>query len=393
MAKSLAGGISHLTKAVQEYEGITYFNVGGIQIKDFQALPTHNDLPSRESDLVELSRRKPNVYIALAANKSNPLKTEEFLKSKVKKGESVHHWMDAGTITGWYNLVLDDAALKEVQDHEGIEDVKVEGKLQSFEHPIDTPGKVENKREKSQDLGKLSFEENPSLRTERSRLEARDVQLYHARATKDSDVQKTEEFLKSKIQSGTIILQHVNKGVVSGWYNLALDPEAKNAVEEYKGIEHVDLMEEWERYEALSTTDGSPGETEHTELVRRDVEIYAALATNTSDTQDTEEFLKSKVQTGHIIFQIKRDNEVKGWYNLVLDAAAYKEVQAHEGIEAIKVDGKLEPFRALPGNNCFPMPCKASRTFGKKRVLSSRDLRWEKQAKADKALVMDSQYS
>jgi hypothetical protein len=66
-----------------------------------------------------------------------------------------------------------------------------------------------------------------------------------------------------------------------------------------------------------------------------DTQRYRALANETSDPQSTGKYLNSKVRPGHTPGQIKEDDgTIVGWYNLVLDAEAAKEMKDHEGIDS-----------------------------------------------------------
>jgi hypothetical protein len=129
------------------------------------------------------------------------------------------------------------------------------------------------------------------------------------------------------------------------------------------------------------------------DLSKRDVPTYMALAANDSDTKQTEAFLKSKVQQPDGIIRLQwRGEEVMGWYNLFLDDKALEEVRSYEGIKQVKVPRKFEDFRYLPSNDRLKLRQKKRKLLDSDAVLARRAGSWEKQDRADKALVMDSQY-
>jgi hypothetical protein len=67
----------------------------------------------------------------------------------------------------------------------------------------------------------------------------RNVMKYAASAVESSNIEKTEEFLKSKVQDGSEVHRQLDDhGTVVGWDRLALDQDAARLVEEYEGIEY-----------------------------------------------------------------------------------------------------------------------------------------------------------
>jgi hypothetical protein len=210
----------------------------------------------------------------------------------------------------------------------------------------------------------------PTAQHEHRGLVRRDVQSYMARAKNTSDVQETEKFLKSKVQKGTSLLHHRNDGKVTGWYGLMLDDQAKSEVEKYEGIESIMIEGKLEQFFPPSSVDRddparptseieqrseehgstqpaislSPSQNEYPDLVRRDVQRYVALAKTNSDMQETERFLKSKMEKDSTLLYFEADNKTIGWYGLMLDHEAFLEVKEYEGIEAIRIDGKMVEF-------------------------------------------------
>ena len=121
------------------------------------------------------------------------------------------------------------------------------------------------------------------------------------------------------------------------------------------------------------------------ELVRRDVQQCSCLAKNTSDIQETEKFLESKIQSGSKMYQFTRHGKTIGWWYLALDPDAQKAVQGYEGFEYFKVGvQKMTRFRALPRSDSTQPPGDIGETSGKKNALSRRDGKWVKQTTEDK---------
>tara|TARA_R110002003_G_scaffold171_3_gene13854 strand:- start:2517 stop:2729 length:213 start_codon:yes stop_codon:yes gene_type:complete len=55
-----------------------------------------------------------------------------------------------------------------------------------------------------------------------------------------SDVKKIDDFIQSKVQRGTHIARIKDGDRIMAWCGLHLDPEAKNAVENFEGVEEVE---------------------------------------------------------------------------------------------------------------------------------------------------------
>jgi hypothetical protein len=73
-----------------------------------------------------------------------------------------------------------------------------------------------------------------------SELTRRAVLKYIVSAMESGNIEDTEAFLDSKIQSGTKYRRILDddETTVLGWANVTLDEEAANAVEEHEGIEY-----------------------------------------------------------------------------------------------------------------------------------------------------------
>jgi len=128
------------------------------------------------------------------------------------------------------------------------------------------------------------------------------------------------------------------------------------------------------------------------ELKRRDIQNYTALANLTEDVQKTEEFLKSKVQSGTKIASMKNGDKLVGWWQLSLAPDAFKAVKDYVGIKAIRATEEGRNFRVLPPDDQGNLPRQAGEEPVDEQALSRRAEQWEKQKDADKALNMDSQF-
>ncbi|EAT82869.1 hypothetical protein SNOG_09604 [Parastagonospora nodorum SN15] len=183
-----------------------------------------------------------------------------------------------------------------------------------------------------------------------------------------TDTKATGEFLKSKVKSGTEITTVRQDGEVIAWFNLFLSAESFGEVKTHVGVR--DVGGDWDTYD-LAESDGrerdrsSPrnggpklrGKTTDIRLAAGSIAVgnesngntqrYRALANETSDPQSMDKYLNSKVRLGHTPGQIKEDDgTIVGWYNLVLDAEAAKEMKDHEGIDSdtLRVQDRVVKF-------------------------------------------------
>jgi hypothetical protein len=155
--------------------------------------------------------------------------------------------------------------------------------------------------------------------------------------------------------------------------------------------ERIRNLDGIDRIEQAATPEALTADSEHHKLVRRDVQRYIAIAKTNSDLQETEKFLKSKLQKDSSLLDFRANNKTIGWHGFMLDHEAFLEVKKYEGIEAIEIDGKLVEFRALPHEDRSLNSYDDLEMLGK-TTLSRRDGKWERQVNADQALRMDSQY-
>ncbi|KAF2850900.1 hypothetical protein T440DRAFT_529503 [Plenodomus tracheiphilus IPT5] len=144
------------------------------------------------------------------------------------------------------------------------------------------------------------------------------------------------------------------------------------------GVVHDDVEED----KSLGSAPTTRSQSDHiAQLVRRDVRLYTAVATNSTNVEDLEKFVKSKIQPGQggAINPLTLNGKTFGWANLALDDAAKEEIANHEGVLGIRESLEVRNNQALPRSDWLQ---KLTRRAGK----------WLKQEDADLALVVDSQY-
>jgi hypothetical protein len=86
-----------------------------------------------------------------------------------------------------------------------------------------------------------------------------DVRKYMIGAKEGVDTQETEDFLKSQIEAGTSFTRFKrNDNIVRGWGMLALNSDAKQVVQDYKGVVGSLLLDGGRRSRVLPYTDQLP---------------------------------------------------------------------------------------------------------------------------------------
>jgi hypothetical protein len=157
-------------------------------------------------------------------------------------------------------------------------------------------------------------------------------------------------------------------------------------------LQAIAALEGVSRIEQQNDTESPSDTTEHRKLAIRDLPHYEAYAKNGTDTQKTEEFLQSQVPEGTKILQYKDDGKVVAWYRFSLSPEAKEAVENYEGIEKLYTASTKRYNRALPANTNPSTLLPTSKTLSESDALWRRSGTWVKQEKADKALVMDSQF-
>jgi hypothetical protein len=161
-------------------------------------------------------------YEAYAKLGTDTKKTEDFLKSRMEEGSHFMPCINLGEEEpfAWYGLRLNSEAKEAVEKYEGIE--------------LLLPRDGSNKHYNLKD---------PSDATNHNTL-AHESLRYEAVAKPGTDTRKTEEFLKSQMEEGSRHMPCKNTGDEGpfAWYGFRLSPEARDAVEEYEGIEFLKVM-------------------------------------------------------------------------------------------------------------------------------------------------------
>jgi hypothetical protein len=86
----------------------------------------------------------------------------------------------------------------------------------------------------------------------------RDVSVYIALSQNETDVAKTEEFLKTKIEGGVGLFKIFRDEDIIAWGNLTLTENAKSEVESYEGIRAIQKAREVTFNRALPAIDEQP---------------------------------------------------------------------------------------------------------------------------------------
>jgi len=214
--------------------------------------------------------------------------------------------------------------------------------------------------------------------------------VYPINPTQTVETSKTEAALKELPDVASVTPNQHNDNeqphVIDSWSVTTKHSTDITAV--LSALEGVHLVEHQEPF-----TDPAR-EPEHPDVVRRDeFQRYVAMAKNDTDTQKTEDFLKSKVQSGTEFYPFELKGRTVGWYGVMLNSGAKDEVQKYDGVKILKLDEKKVLFRALPAPGWSQNPPHTGRPLEQRSGLMSRDGTWVKQANADKALNMDSQFS
>ncbi|CAN9415232.1 unnamed protein product [Alternaria alternata] len=130
-------------------------------------------------------------------------------------------------------------------------------------------------------------------------------------------------------------------------------------------------------------------------LSRRDEQVhyivFPKLPDGSTDTNATEEFLRSKIPSGSEIYHFSDNGQITAWWGLSLDDDAKKAVENHEGVEKVIEDPGLNYSRALPRSDekdTLRTPISTARSS----ALDARSGMWEKQEAADDSLVYVSQF-
>lgn len=116
------------------------------------------------------------------------------------------------------------------------------------------------------------------------------------------------------------------------------------------GVVHDDVEED----KSLGSASTTRSQHDHiAQIARGDVRSYTAVANESTNVEDLEKFVKSKIQPGQegAIKPLTRDGKTFAWANLALDDAAKEEIAIHEGVLGIVEDLEVHNNRALPGKD------------------------------------------
>jgi hypothetical protein len=225
-------------RAVQGVRLVERMDASGNTISDAE----HHD---------SLAPRQLDEYVVFVDEGSDVVKIENFLKTKIQKGTSYYPMESNDEILGWGGVVLDDAAKAAVKAYEGVRSIMVDAQGEE--------GVASPTRERTLDSRRISnHPDQPLPETDHPQLVRRDFESCSCLVKNISDIKQVEEFLKSKIQSGSKYYPYRRKDEILGWYNLILDSDAQKAVKEYDGVEYFKVgVTKLIRYRALPGTEPS----------------------------------------------------------------------------------------------------------------------------------------
>lgn len=98
---------------------------GGVQEKEKNPSLEEDSLEATSPPVRELASHDVELYNVMAARGSDSKGTEAFLRSKVENADEIRQHTWGNTVTGWWNLSMDVSARREVEEHEGVENVEL----------------------------------------------------------------------------------------------------------------------------------------------------------------------------------------------------------------------------------------------------------------------------
>jgi hypothetical protein len=205
-----------------------------------------------------------------------------------------------------------------------------------------------------------------------------------------SDALKTEALLKDRYGDSSVTRNRKDDTNIS-WSITSSDGELAAAIGALEGVRTVEKQDKG----SLPTDNVQPMQPRKDEPKPQEEITFIAMANKAVNTQETEDFLKSKVRNGKRFYQLKdhKDRSVVGWYSLYLDEDAKKAVEGHGGIRHMRRERKIVEFRALDVHQeSYTNTYTERGNIEKSKVLLPRSDGWVKQVNAEKALVMDSQF-
>jgi hypothetical protein len=144
---------------------------------------------------------------------------------------------------------------------------------------------------------------------------------------------ETEASLKNLDINSSINPTRENNILIS-WSISSIRSDLQRLISAINGVSHVE-REGTCRVPATAETSEVELPPEH---VRRDTRSYMCLCKSSSNAEEVEQFLRSKVHPDEAkeINQMTRRGKVVGWAGLVLDDAAREEVASHPGISNLR---------------------------------------------------------
>ncbi|KAH7064342.1 peptidase S8/S53 domain-containing protein [Paraphoma chrysanthemicola] len=305
---------------------------------------------------------------------------QDFLESKTQPGTKFAPLRGTDEkIKGWLGVWLDEAAKKDVEEHEGVAKVQPSRMYHSFDEMSSSDhARRENPYDhRSQTSGADHPAPSPSTGASNIHpdLSLRDDKTYVVVAEHVTDIKALEDFLKSKVRPGTDFWPSPNNDNdenVAIWHGLILDDAAKAEVESHESIQRVFISEQGDVLGASSSSRGNDeqlakpmkrGDSEedaglttshprneprdYADLSRRDVQDYVVIARKITDLKAIEAFLSSKVQAGTKFWPFATNNKhLAVWSGVMLDDIAKAEVEKHEEIEFVRTKAKAYDFQA-----------------------------------------------
>lgn len=187
------------------------------------------------------------TYTVRPIDRANTYETEAILKSRYGEENVVTNRYN-GIFMSWTITSPDSQLAGAIEALEGIQNVdsKHENHHQNH-HPL-----------RARDAGSshpvVEDEQTPAIRA-RERLMRRD-NIWYSCLANGTEIEKTEEYLKSKVQQGSEVLRLTIRGKIIGWYRLFLDDNAKREVEAYEGIRFLkDNVQKVEEFRAVTKED------------------------------------------------------------------------------------------------------------------------------------------
>jgi hypothetical protein len=244
---------SNLLQAITAINGVSH-----ITQNVFQA-------PSDLHTSTEIIQDAPRYVVHPKAGTDTAM-TEDLLKAWALGGSMIERCEDDGKILSWAGCLLSPEGKNAVEKYDGVETLSIE----------------ENKR------GHLKNSSD-------STVLANEFPRYEAWAKAGTDTKQTGEFLKAQMEVGSRFVPCKDGEEVVAWCGFRLGPEAKEVVEGYEGVELLMASDGSQKHYNF---EGSLDVEEDKTLAACGLPRYEALPKKGTDTEKTEDFLKTEVEEG-----------------------------------------------------------------------------------------------